>query len=315
MSEYRPSVAVYGGTNLDIQAHCHGVYRPADSNPGHSSMSVGGVGRNIAVNLAKLGVKTELVTVFGNDDTAGYLAESCRAAGVEVGSSLVLPEEPSPRYVCILDGDGTLVGAVAAMDALEKFGPDELARRYGPGDRADLVIIDANLPEDTIVAAVTRWRDKPLMLDTVSVAKASRAAPVAGGFSIVKPNRAEARALLGLEPDAEGDALSTARSLLALGVREVYLSMGAAGLLWASGDRAGVVLPVSMPVVNVSGAGDAATAALAWATVSGVDCQEKAALAVAAASLCVAQASTVGDDMSVDSLAKLARGVHHERIA
>lgn len=323
MKHYRPAVAVYGGANFDIQARCREPYRPGDSNPGTSTMSFGGVGRNIAENVAKLGLATELVTVFGGDEMASLLADGCRASGVEVGRSLILPNEATSRYICIIDENGSLVGAVAAMDCLSLFGPDELASRFGPGDEADVVVLDANLPPETIAAAAFRWKDKPLILDTVSVAKASRAAPVAGRFSMVKPNRREARALLGQDPDtvddaADGDpgaAIASIRALLSLGVREVFLSIGAHGLLWADAGGMGRASPLDLPVINVSGAGDAATAALAWATVRGLGCMEKATFAVAAASLCASSPDAVAAGMNADRLALLAKGVRNERIS
>jgi len=323
MKHYKPAVAVYGGANFDIQARCREPYRAGDSNPGTSSMSFGGVGRNIAENVAKLGLATELVTVFGGDEMASLLADGCRASGVEVGRSLILPGEATSRYICIIDENGSLVGAVAAMDCLNLFGPDELASRFGPGDEADVVVIDANLPPETIAAAAFRWKDKPLILDTVSVAKAARAAPVAGRFSMVKPNRREARALLGLDPDGVDDAvdldddlaISYAQLLLALGVREVFISLRERGLLWADATGMGRASPVDLPVVNVSGAGDAATAALAWAAVHGLDCREKATYAVAAASLCASYPDAVASGMNADRLALLAKGVRNERIS
>jgi len=320
MQDYKPAVAVYGGANFDIQARCRRPYLPGDSNPGTSTGAAGGVGRNIAENLARLGLPTELVTVFGGDDQASVLADGCRKAGIEVGRSLILPHEATSQYVCILDADGTLVGAVVAMDALECFGPDELAARYGPGDDADVVIIDANLPADTIAAAASRWKGKPLILDTVSATKAAKAAPVVGRFAMVKPNRKEALALLGLERDGmeaepERSAAASARALLGLGVREVFVSLGPLGLLWADGSGMGIARPIDMPVVNVSGAGDAATAALAWATLRALDCGMKASYAVAAASLCASFPDAVASGMNARRLVQLVEGVRNERVS
>lgn len=323
MQTYRPTVAVYGGANLDIQARCRASYRPGDSNPGTSSIAAGGVGRNIAENLARMGLATELVTVFGDDESASYIADGCRSAGVEVGRSLILPGKETSRYVCVLDADGSLVGAVAAMDAIDSFGPAELAMRFGPGDEAEIVVVDANLPAETIAMAAIRWKDKPLLLDSVSVAKAGKAAPVVGSFSIVKPNRHEARVLLGLHADDAGpgqsdpleSAMASARALLGLGVREAFVSLGPLGLLWACKDGMGLARPLSMPVVSVSGAGDAATAALAWSTVMEHDTATKASYAVAASSLCASCPDAVTTGMSADRLAELVRGVINERIS
>lgn len=314
MSTYRPTVAVYGGANIDIQARCDRRYRAADSNPGRASVSLGGVGRNIADNLARLGVATELVTVFGGDENAAVLADGCRALGIEVGQSLILPDEATSRYICILDADGSLVGAVAAMRAIDRFGPAELAARFGPGDDADLVVIDANLPADTIALAAERWRDKPMLLDTVSASKASRAAGIVGRFSILKPNVPEARALLGLAPEDPPDQSDDALRLLGKrlrdrGVREPFISIGSRGLLWMEDGDAGIAAPLKLPVVNVSGAGDAAAAALVWATINNESPRQKARLAIAAASLCAASPEVVSPLISAQRVQELAKGV------
>ncbi|HAE21407.1 MAG TPA: hypothetical protein DCG47_03655, partial [Spirochaetaceae bacterium] len=120
-------IAVYGAANVDIQGHSAAPFKPGDSNPGFSSSSPGGVGRNIAENLARWGSTVELVTVFGDDELSPFLQASCRDVGISIASSLFLHDSVSPRYLCLLDADGGLIGAVAAMDALERFGPDELA--------------------------------------------------------------------------------------------------------------------------------------------------------------------------------------------
>ena len=48
-------ICVIGGANADIIATSFGVFVPNDSNPGSVRLTAGGVGRNIAHNLALLG--------------------------------------------------------------------------------------------------------------------------------------------------------------------------------------------------------------------------------------------------------------------
>ncbi len=306
----RPRVAVYGGANADIQGFCYRPYKAGDSNPGRSTMAAGGVGRNIAENLARLGAETELVTVFGDDNLADFIRVSCDAVGLRYERSVFLNGEPSPRYLCILDADGGLVGAVAAMDALERFGPEALAARYAPGDEADAVVLDANLPAETLLSAAERWRDKPLLLDTVSEAKAGKARGLLPYLAAIKPNRAEASLLTGLAEPA-----AAAAALLSAGVREAFVSLGAGGLLWLGPDGGGIARPPSLPVVNVSGAGDALSAALAWGAALGLHSKEKARLAMAAAGLCAASAEAVNPALDARSLYELARGVRLEPLS
>ena len=59
--------AVVGGVNLDIGGQSDGPLVPGDSNPGRVRISLGGVGRNIAHNMALLGLDVRFLTAFGDD--------------------------------------------------------------------------------------------------------------------------------------------------------------------------------------------------------------------------------------------------------
>ena len=60
-----PYVVVIGGANMDICGTSHDNLLLGDSNPGKVRTSAGGVGRNIAENLARLGSDTRLMTAVG----------------------------------------------------------------------------------------------------------------------------------------------------------------------------------------------------------------------------------------------------------
>ena len=83
-----PYVVVVGGANMDIAGRATGKLVPRDSNLGTVRLMPGGVGRNIAHNLALLGVDVHLVTCFGQDAQADALVESCTEAGIEAARRL-----------------------------------------------------------------------------------------------------------------------------------------------------------------------------------------------------------------------------------
>jgi pseudouridine kinase len=340
-------IAVYGAANVDIQGHSAAAFKMGDSNPGHSTITPGGVGRNIAENLARWGASVALVSVFGDDELSPFIQASCTDLGIAIDASLFLSGAISPRYMCLLDADGGLIGAVAAMDALERFGPAELAERFGPGDRAAVVVLDTNLPAATLALAAERWRDKPLLLDTVSLAKAPKALPLLPMLSMIKPNRAEAALLASLAggpcaaavplfggaygaagplsageaPGAPGlredeaRALQSARCLRKAGCAEVFVSLGEGGLLWCGAEGEGIARPLPLPVRNVSGAGDAAAAALACCAAKRYNSESKARFAIAAASLCSSSMGSVHSGADAGNLALHAQGVRIERLS
>ena len=74
-----------GGANIDIEGRLHGQLLFADSNPGKTSRSPGGVGRNIAENLARLEIPTRLITALGRDHNGTWLHDETVSAGVDSG--------------------------------------------------------------------------------------------------------------------------------------------------------------------------------------------------------------------------------------
>lgn len=295
-----------------------------DSNPGTYCQRPGGVGRNIAENLARLGARVELVSVLGDDGDSASLAASCASVGIGLEGSLRLENCPASRYLCLLDSDGSLAGAVAAMDSIDLLTPERLAERAGFLDSADLILVDANIPEASIrwlAARYPKGDGGPLLgFDPVSAAKAPRGAASLGSFAFAKPNRVEASLLAGLGPREPGlvpEAL--ARLLLGKGLGEAFISLGSDGLFAMASETWIARLPPSPPrgleAVNASGAGDAACAAIAWGLLRGIPLGERCALALAAAMLAAASQSPVNPDMDADLLMETAKGIPRERVS
>ena len=101
-----PYVTVVGGVNMDIGGWPGEVPVMQDSNPGVVRMSLGGVGRNIAHNMALLGMDVRMLTVFGDDINAQKIAASCGELGIDISQSPVIPEGRTSTYLFITDEKG-----------------------------------------------------------------------------------------------------------------------------------------------------------------------------------------------------------------
>ena len=64
------TVVVAGGMNTDVVGRSFAPPLACDSNPGWTSVSSGGVGRNVAENLVHTGVDVELIAALGSDHNA-----------------------------------------------------------------------------------------------------------------------------------------------------------------------------------------------------------------------------------------------------
>lgn len=297
MDRSGPPITVVGGANVDIVGIPGARYLARDSNPGHVRTSPGGVARNIAENLARLGASVRLLTAFGCDADADRLMSGCEELGIDCTHSVRAAGAPCSRYLAVLDDDGDLAAAVNDMRALEALTPERIDPAAFVGARA--VVLDANLAPATIVRAADYAGEAPLVLDPVSVAKAEHARPVLGRLTALKANRMEAESLAGVNGPERA-----ARKLVDAGVRWVFVTMGKDGTWCCSAEEAFEVPPLSTEVRNATGAGDAFTAGVAWSLAGGLSFRETAATATALSAIALESEDTVNDQLSAAALAK-----------
>ena len=119
---------VVGGVNVDIIGFPNATLLPRDSNPGRVKISLGGVGRNIAENLVKLGVYTRLISAIGDDIHGHKILDEARLIGLDMQDSLIL-QEPTSTYMAVLDEKGDMNVAISHMDAIEKISIDFIRQR------------------------------------------------------------------------------------------------------------------------------------------------------------------------------------------
>jgi pseudouridine kinase len=300
-----PYVVVLGGANMDLKARSAAPLVAATSNPGSTRMSPGGVGRNIAENLARLGTTVHLVAAVGADAMGDTLLRDTAAAGVGVDHVRRLAL-PTGTYTAVLDATGELSVAVADMAATDSITPDAVVDAAPLIAGASLVVVDANLAHETVAAAVERASAAgvPVVVDPVSVPKARRLRPLLTSdhpVHTITPNADELEALTGLPTRRHPEVVEAARSLTARGVERVWVRLGSVGSLLVTGDGPAVVVAaLSAEVADVTGAGDAMLAAYCHALLGGAEPGDAAAFGQAAAALTVSVADTVRSDLTDD---------------
>lgn len=247
-------ICVIGGANVDIGARAAGLFVAGDSNPGTITVAPGGVGRNIAHNLALLGDSVWLVTVFGDDGFGRMLRESCAATGMDLSLSQTVSGARNACFVSVNGSDGELFGGVSDMAITGLMTPEWLESRLHAINDADAVVADANLPAETLSMLVGCCLP-PLYIDAVSSAKGARLRealsaprlPGAGPIT-VKCNRIEAEVL-------GTSGLS--------GVARLVVSLGSEGLEIIEDGETLTIPPLpAVGIVNTTGAGDALLAGI-----------------------------------------------------
>lgn len=296
------SVVVVGGVNMDVKARSRRAVVSGTSNPGTSAMSAGGVGRNIAENLARLGTRTHLVAAIGADGLGDQVLAATSAAGVHV-EHVRRSARATGTYTAVLDANGELVVAVSDMAATDELDPDHVNAARDLVAAASLVVLDGNLATATLDFALdlaTRAAGR-VVLEPVSVPKAALLAPLLDAdrpIFAVTPNRDELAALTGLPTRTDLQVEKAARALHDRGVELVWVRLGSGGSLLSG--PAGLVTLDAVPteVVDVTGAGDAMLAAFCHALLDGAEPAAAAAYGHAAAALTIASPHTVRPDLT-----------------
>ena len=83
----QPYALVLGVSVFDIFGFTHNNYRCNDSNPGRVRTSFGGVARNIAENMARVGVNTKFISILGDDETGKRIIEHSRVMKYDMEDS------------------------------------------------------------------------------------------------------------------------------------------------------------------------------------------------------------------------------------
>lgn len=302
----QPGVVVIGGANMDVKARSAAPVTPATSNPGRATMSPGGVGRNIAENLARLGTRTHLIAAVGHDPLGDTLLRETADAGVHL-EYLHRTQTPTGSYTAVLDADGELVVAVSDMAATAELGPAQLDTARDLIATAGLLVLDGNLTAATLDYARDLAGDVRVIIEPVSVPKAAALAGHPGFLDAgrplfaVTPNRDEISALTGLPAGTDRQLRVAADHLHERGVQQVWVRLGRRGSL-LSGPHGATLLPAGgagrITVADVTGAGDAMLGAFCHALLEGADPVDAARFGHAAAALTIASEHTVRPDLT-----------------
>jgi pseudouridine kinase len=246
-------VVVVGGTNIDIFAYPHQKIVMKDSNPGYIASSLGGVGRNISENLARLGEDVTLITVLGRDEAANWVRTESKKIGLKLS---IIEVDKTPSYIAIFDEFHEDLVSVAAMDQLASLDIDEILKRKKIIEDAELIVMDTNLSFETMDFIVSQFKHK-IYVDAISSQKAIKIKPYLSKIFGLKLNIIEAELLTGIHYETMDDLNKMGDFLLEHGVKEVFITLGDQGAYYTNLREAIFRNAVPVKIKNSTGAGDA----------------------------------------------------------
>jgi pseudouridine kinase len=297
-----PSRAVcIGGAVLDRKYHARQELVLRTSNPVDGSRSMGGVARNVAENLSRLGTDTAFVSIVGDDEGGRTLIAYMRERGIDVSQVIVSSERPTAEYAAILDKSGDLMLGIADMSIFDLFRPDHIDRIWPHLASASWVFSDCNPSAETLAALISRRRDArfKLAIDAVSTVKAARLPKDLTGIDLLFMNIDEANVILGRTGRGTiGDASEAALALQQAGAVAAVVTMGADGIAVAGPDGAKTFAAVRANSVDMTGAGDAMIAGTLSRVIAGDDIYTAARTGALVGTLTTESEASVHPDLS-----------------
>jgi pseudouridine kinase len=299
-------VLLIGAAGVDIVGRLEGELRKGTSNPAQIRTSFGGVARNVAENLARLGQPANLLTVVGEDQNGMQLLKVISEAGVNVESVVRTVQHPTGTYLGVLDAAGKLELALDDMRALSLLSPDFLKSHQKLFQEASMLFLDANLPKETLRTAfsMAKATHLPICADPTSTILAEKLKPFLKHICLITPNSSEAAVLTdqAFATTKRRGALEAAKYLVSQGVEIAIVSMAEYGVCYATSETSGHISAIHTEIIDPTGAGDALTATVLFALLNDIPIDDAVRLGVSAASLTLRHRGTAVPDLSLEAL-------------
>lgn len=295
-------VIVIGGSNMDILGMPTNSLIMSDSNPGSISTSPGGVGRNIAENIALLGLECKLLSAVGNDLYGNQLLDKTLSSGVDVHYVKQVSDKSTSTYLSILDETGDMKVALSDMSITKDIDIAYIQQNSDLIKTASLVVLDTNLDEEVLTYIISTFKDCRFIVDTVSTTKAVKVIPLLSKLFCIKPNLVEAEVLLNMKIKTDTDIRHALQLFLKLGISHPMITLGQKGVAYIDGQDLKVVPSSKTTIVNANGAGDAFTAGITYGFYSNSTIKETIQTGNMAAKIALESAETVNPNMSIYSI-------------
>lgn len=280
-------IVVIGSSNTDLVIKTQRIPEPGETVLGGVfMMTAGGKGANQAVAASRLGGRTTFVARVGKDLFGEKSLENYAKDNLNTDFVFVDEEAPSGTALITVDGKGEncIVVASGANGALSRNDIDAVRERIS---KAKYVLMQLEVPIGTVeyAAEVAVAESAKVILNPAPAAKLSP--ELMRKLYLITPNRTESQLLTGIPVESWEDAERAADILLAAGVENVVITMGALGSLLKNASQCVRIPARRVEVVDTTAAGDVFNGALCVALSEGRDLVSALEFATTASSISV----------------------------
>ncbi len=278
-------IATIGAAHVDRRGILRGPLVLGTSNPGDIHLDFGGVARNVAENLARLGCRVSMLSRVGDDQEGRRVIARLQDLGIDTGLVSVSRTRPTASYTAILENRGELVVGLADMDIYDEIDNSILDAALPRLREHDHWFIDANLRGPSIGRLLAEAGPALIAVDAVSVAKSQRLRPLLPRIPVLFANVAHAAAIV--SSAAFNSSVAAAEALRAVGARAGIVTAGPNPVAVWTGDELYELPVLAAQPRDVTGAGDALIAGTLAGLMDGRNLRDAAQLGLAAAAITV----------------------------
>jgi pseudouridine kinase len=296
-----------GGANVDRKFYVKEKLQYGTSNPIYSTQSAGGVARNVAENLGRLGLDVSLLTASGMD-AEWHFIEDTSSPYINLNHVIPFIKEATGSYTAVIDEAGELVLALADMDIYDSLTPEIVQSQLLKITQAKCFVADLNLPSETLsfIQQFAQSRHIPLVFITVSSPKMNRLPNDLSGLTWLITNREETEAYFKTEIKSHEDWENAIQRWLDFGIEHIAITDGTNGVLIGNKEEGVYHVPAIKveDVRDVTGAGDALSAAIIYSWLEGESIPAIAKAGIVNSARTVQTNYTVRQDLSAQQLKK-----------
>lgn len=296
-------IKIIGGINIDIEGSPSDKLKYHDSNPGKIKLSYGGVGRNIAENVLRIGGKCGMLSAVGDDHMSIGAKTALKKLGCDTSHIIEIEGRSPSMYLSILDGSGDMEIAISDMGIIDAIDSGLIVESKEWLADSEVIALDGNLTGELLDFVTRELRDSRFFFDPVSASKGIRAKDFIGRFFAIKPNIIEAETILGLSIENDEDIRRAGERFMELGVKQVYITLNKDGVYFRDENEEGFLRPKEgIKVISATGAGDSFSACILYGIARGLRVSEIAKMGMAAAEITMESTNAVNPDINIDEI-------------
>lgn len=262
------AIVVIGNVFVDIKGFPEDLYSPTGRNAGRVETVHGGVGRNVAEDIANVELRPIFVSMVDTTAQGEEVLRKLRKHKVNTDYVVSTPDGMGV-WLAVFDNTGDLAGSISKrpemwplIDLIKRKG-DEIIRD------ADSVVIEIDMDKEIVkrVLQLAGKYGKKVYAVVSNMVIASQRRDFLQSIDCFVCNVLEAGILFvddftQMEPEELADAIQ--ERIVKANIPSMVVTMGSRGSIWASMDgEKGYFPPESVKVRDTTGAGDAFCAGVA----------------------------------------------------